>query len=356
MKQNFAILGGGNGGQVIAAYLKLCGKHVTFYDRFAPVLEPIRARGGIQLEGVSKTGFARLDLITDDVPQAVAGAEVIFVVLPAFAHAYVAEQLAGCLTDGQTVIVCPGSTGGALEFRAIWDRAGVTAKVRLCETNSLFYSARAKDAVATINGVKDVLSVAALPASDTQAIIDDLADVYPQLIPAKNVLETSLNNMNAVVHPVPVLLNAGRIESGVPFRHYVDGVTPAVGDLVEQLDRERVAVGEAYGLDVLSFRKSYEVYYHVTGDRLSDLCQKSTAHVGIMAPAALDSRLITEDVPMGLVPMSALGKAAGVPTPIIDSVITLAGALVGRDFWSTGRTLESLGIAGLTKEELLKQL
>lgn len=94
--------------KLISAYLKLCGKHVTLYDRFPQVLAPIRTRGGIQLEGVSKTGFAKLDQICEDVAQAVDGAEIIFVVLPAFAHAYVAQELAGCLVDGQTVVVCPG--------------------------------------------------------------------------------------------------------------------------------------------------------------------------------------------------------------------------------------------------------
>ena len=68
------------------------------------------------------------------------------------------------------------------------------------------------------------------------------------------------------------------------------------------------------------------------------------------------SRLIVEDVPMGLVPISALGRAAGVPTPIIDSVITLTGALVGQDFWKSGRTMESLGIAGLDREQLVARL
>ena len=164
MKQNFAVLGAGNGGQVIAAYLKLKGKRVTLYDRFPQVLEPIRARGGIQLEGVAETGFAQLDLVCDEVAPAVQGAEIIFVVLPAFAHAYVAEQLAGCLEDGQTVIVCPGATGGALEFRTIWDKAGCAAKVRLCETNSLFYAARAHEAIAAISGGKAELSQAALAA------------------------------------------------------------------------------------------------------------------------------------------------------------------------------------------------
>lgn len=83
---------------------------------------------------------------------------------------------------------------------------------------------------------------------------------------------------------------------------------------------------------------------------------KITADSVYCTVGELDSRLIVEDVPMGLLPISALGKAAGVPTPIIDSVITLAGALVKQDFWQTGRTLKSLNIAGLTREELLARL
>lgn len=351
MKRSFAVLGGGNGGQAIAAYLKLCGKQVSLYDRYPEVLEPIRAQGGIMLEGVSRTGFARLDGICSDVAQAAEGAEVIFVVLPAFAHAYVAEELAGCMCGGQTVVVCPGATGGALEFRAVWERAGCKAKVRLCETNSLFYAARAQGGRAVISGVKEELSLAALPSGDTEAVIEDLADVFPQLIPAANVLETSLNNMNTVVHPLPVLLNAGRIESGVPFRHYMEGITPAVGELVEKMDQERVAVGAAYGLKILSLREAYVHYYGVTAEKMSDLCHMTQAHAGIMAPGVLDSRLIMEDVPMGLVPIAALGRAAGVATPIMDAVITLTGALVGRDFWQSGRTLESLNIAGIRKEK-----
>ena len=47
---------------------------------------------------------------------------------------------------------------------------------------------------------------------------------------------------------------------------------------------------------------------------------------------------------------------AGVPTPIMDAVITLCGALVKRDFRKEGRTLESLGIAGLDRDSLLAKL
>ena len=72
------------------------------------------------------------------------------------------------------------------------------------------------------------------------------------------------------------------------------------------------------------------------------------AHASIMAPAVLDSRLVVEDVPMGLVPIAELGRAAGVPTPIMDAVITLCGALVKRDFRKEGRTLSPSALPGWT--------
>ena len=115
-------------------------------------------------------------------------------------------------------------------------------------------------------------------------------------------------------------------------------------------------MGKAYGLDILSLRDAYVHYYHCQAERMSDLCHMTEAHANIMAPGVLDSRLVMEDVPMGLVPIAELGKAAGVPTPIMDAVITLCGALVKRDFRKEGRTLESLGIAGLDRDGLLAKL
>jgi opine dehydrogenase len=42
----------------------------------------------------------------------------------------------------------------------------------------------------------------------------------------------------------------------------------------------------------------------------------------------------------------------GVATPIIKSVVDLSSALVGIDFWKEGRTVEKLGIKGMTVREL----
>ena len=51
---------------------------------------------------------------------------------------------------------------------------------------------------------------------------------------------------------------------------------------------------------------------------------------------------------------SEIGHQLGVPTPIMDSVITLTKALLGRDFEAERRTVARCGIAWMTAEALLE--
>jgi opine dehydrogenase len=50
--------------------------------------------------------------------------------------------------------------------------------------------------------------------------------------------------------------------------------------------------------------------------------------------------------------MSSLGRVAGVATPVIDGLIALASAMLGRDFRGEGRNLEALGLAGRSVAEI----
>ena len=54
--------------------------------------------------------------------------------------------------------------------------------------------------------------------------------------------------------------------------------------------------------------------------------------LGIKAQSSLDNRYLTEDVGYTLVLFTELARLAGVPTPTMDAVITIASVLLGRDF------------------------
>jgi opine dehydrogenase len=75
--------------------------------------------------------------------------------------------------------------------------------------------------------------------------------------------------------------------------------------------------------------------------------------LGIGAQGQLDHRYLTEDIGYGLVWLSDLGRRVGVATPVIDAVIQVGSTVLARDFRAEGmRTMASLGLAGLSVEEL----
>ena len=69
--------------------------------------------------------------------------------------------------------------------------------------------------------------------------------------------------------------------------------------------------------------------------------------LGIAAQPQLDHRYLTEDVGYSLIFLADLAARLGVPTPVIDAVITIASVVLARDFRREGvRTLSTLGLDG----------
>ena len=354
METTIAVIGAGNGGTAIAGYLASQGAKVNLCDLFPQFLEGIQKAGGIDLTLDGVTARQTLNKVTTDVAQTIAGVHLIMVVTPSFTHRMIAEACAPYLEDGLVVVLNPGRTGGALEFLAVIRAKGCTKDIVVAETQTLIYSCRkVGDNAVEIYGVKKEVDLGAFPANRTQTVLDLLHPSYPQFAPAKNCLETSLSNIGALFHPTPVLLNIGRIENDKNgYRYYWDGITPSVAVLVKAIDQERMAVAQAYGVKVLSaeewLRQSYDTY----GDNLYELLQHNQAYADIKAPKTIDARYVTEDVPMSLVPISELGRIAGVPTPNIDSVITLTSTIYRKDFRKEGRCAENLGIQGMSKDQV----
>jgi opine dehydrogenase len=358
-RTRYTVIGAGNGGKAMAAHLALMGFPVALYNRTLEHIDAIKTRGGIDLvagweEGPS--GFGKLALVTSDMAEALERADVVMVVVPATAHADVARAASLHLRDGQVVVLHPGRTGGALEFVHVLGQCGCEANVTVAEAETLIYAARSEGpAQARIFRIKDAVPLAALPATHTPKVLEALFDAYPRFIDGKNVLQTSLNNMGAIFHPTLTLLNAGRIEStGGEFQFYIDGVTPSVARVLEALDRERVTVAASLGIRARTGMEWLRMAYDAKGEDLHEAIHNQPGYRGIRAPATLNHRYITEDVPMSLVPIAALGQQYGVSVRGIDSIIRLACIIHRTDYWRRGRTLESLGIKELSVGEIMR--
>ncbi len=350
-----AVLGAGHGGKAMAAEMAARGFAVTLYNRTYARIEGISLRGTIELRTEDgRDLIAPLHKITADIGEALKDVELVMVVVPASGHRDMALAAAPYLRDEHVVVLHPGRTGGALEFRQALTEGGCRSKPIICEAETFLFAARSNGpAEARIFRTKFSVPVAAFPANRTQEGLALLTQVYPQFIPAKNTLYTSLNNMGAVFHPALTLLNAGWIEARQgDFQFYMDGVTPATSRVLAALDRERVTVAAALGIRAQTAEEWLERAYGAVGNNLYEAMHANPGYEGIKAPNMIQHRYIFEDVPCSLVPIALIGQQYGVDTTCIRSIIKLANVVHGTDYWRTGRTLERLGIKGISVSEL----
>ncbi|MEW6141465.1 MAG: NAD/NADP octopine/nopaline dehydrogenase family protein, partial [Thermodesulfobacteriota bacterium] len=263
----FCVVGAGNGGCAMAVDLALRGFPVTLYSSDKGKLVEVE-RLGLTVEGAIE-GAVRCMRLTNSPREAAEQARVIMVVVPAFMHSVAAERFAPYLEDGHVVVLNPGRTLGAVEFEHVLRENGCLAQVTVSEAQSLLYASRiVGPGRVRVFSVKRRVEVAALPSWRTQEVVKVLNQAWPQFVAADNLLETSLDNIGAILHPTPTILNVSRIEAGDPFDYYHEGVSPTVAHLLGCLDAERLAVARSLGVRVRSLAKWLEDAYGSTGSNL----------------------------------------------------------------------------------------
>ena len=345
-----AILGAGHAGRAMAGDLGLRGAPVALWNRTAANIAVLRARGGVEVEGEVE-GFGRVRLITDDLEHALADARLIIVNVPAFAHGTLGGALRPLLARRPDGGAQPGpNLRGPGVPPGPRSAAGCAADVVVAEAATNLMTARSTGpAQSYIARVKHAVPVAALRPARTAEVVAALNEWYPQFTAAASTLETSFSNVGAVIHPAITLLNAARIENDQGrFEFYMDGISPRVAGVLEAVDRERRAVAALLGVEVQSLVEWLASAYRATGSDLFEAVRANEGYRGITAPSTLEHRYILEDVPMSLVPIASAGRAFGLKSQAIESLILLAGLIMDTNYWTRGRTLESLGLAGLS--------
>lgn len=349
------VLGGGHGGYAAAVDFTLRGIAVslfTFSKERVALLKKEHNR--IEYEGVWGTGSCRIDKVTDNMKEAVEGAELIVMNVPGTGHEKYLSELKPYLRPETVLYMNPGHSGGALRAAKILGRG------RIAEANTLSYIARkTSETKVHVSSSDKPVKVGVFPAKETVSVLQEVRKAYPKVAAVRDVMESSLCNINAMFHPPGVLLNAGWIEhTHGDFLFYYEGITPAVGKVIKKLDEERLAVGRAYGLALDDF---VTVLYQAdsttkaaaqSGDPYR-ACQESEANKFIKAPHSLDHRYMHEDICSGLLPIAELGALAQVETPLTDAMVCMAEALMGRDYHREGVNLQKMGLSGCTLDEAM---
>lgn len=342
------VLGAGNGAYATAADWALGGHTVNMFnsEKHESALDFINEQGGIYTVGDIE-GFAKLAYVGTDMQRAIEGSELIIAVGPACSNEPFANAVKHFIRGNQVYIISPGSNGGALVTKKIFEKCENAKDVLIAETATLPYAARiikpgtVKIYLKLIGG----LYLSAIPFSRTDDALRCFRQGYPFAQAGESIFRTILQNANPIIHPAITVMNTSLIErTGGDFSFYEEGVTPAVGRLIEALDLERIEIGRALGLSIINDPEISVQQGYMTEANYSYGYTRAPGFKGIRAQESLKHRYLDEDVGYGLVFLAELGKSIGVKTPIMDSLIMMASVIADRDYRGEAiRTLEGIG-------------
>ncbi|GAA5632048.1 opine dehydrogenase [Acinetobacter calcoaceticus] len=353
-----AILGTGNAGCALAAKYTQQGHIVSLIKTSKSLHEEnfnvISQQQGIWLHDLDDSQkFIKIFKITRDIKDGLQDAEMVIILTQSIHHESVAEKISDLIPDTCKIIfTIPGNLGSLYLYKKIG------SKVIYAEGESTPYDARLeKPGVVKILFKNRRNAVSFLPKSKADEglkYISTLVDTYK--FKRQNLVESALHNPNLVVHTIGVIMSASRIEMMKgEFWMYKESFSPAIWNLINELDAEKNMIIEAFKgeklsyLDACKFRNaddlsmdSYEVFkgYAETG--------------GPKGPDSLETRYLHEDVANGLCLLSMLGKLLNIETPVTNSLITIASSLVQYNFTKNARTLDNLGLGHLNTEQLVE--
>ena len=217
-------------------------------------------------------GFAPIESISDDMADIIPGRDIVIVSVPQQAHKSYAVTMSTWLEAGQTVLIMPGATGGAFEFLQVFESNSSVNDIILAESQTFSLVSRIIDAKSVmISKIKNTVRVSALPAIMNRTLLESLNRLPLNFDLAESVLETSLGNVNAMLHPAPMILNSGLIESQCGgFLHYHDLISETVGKFIERMDSERLRIAQALSVDSASLIEWLGEVYNAVGETLCE--------------------------------------------------------------------------------------
>lgn len=329
----FCIIGAGNTGKAYAAYLSQLGHDIILYDRDQKRLEPIR-QNGLNASGQVEGHFT--PFVTHNLPDAIAGRDCLLLCTVASGHLPVAQALSGYLEKSQKILVTNGCWG-AVEFDMALGKEAAAKGGSIAETGGQLLLCSSPDPSSIfVKTVKKSIQAACTRPSQTAAMLEQLSTAFPQLTPAGNVLETSLNNSNPIIHGPLALCNFTRMENGEAYALFGDGLTRHVAMLAEALDGERVEIMRACGVQPQTCLELLNASWPKPEASIYNVFHNNPSYTVTRGPKTLNHRYLTEDLPYGLVPLAKLARKYRVKTPCLDSLLFLFSTLMDTDYLESG--------------------
>lgn len=276
------VLGGGAGGQAMAADLALAGMQVRLYElqEFEESVENIMKDEKIEIIGeeanarnFKRRGIAKLDLITTNMEDALEGVELINLVVPAIGHEKFFEKIIPYLTGGEIVNIFPDNFSSLLLKQKLREK-NIDIDIMIGGWSSLPYACRRRGVESgkiELANRTVKLRGDTLPSKDWNKFLRVMRDFPPfdhtEIEKGDTMLDIGLSNPNPVVHVPGSVLNVAQMENyGRPekiygdekanYSLYIQGTSPSVAKVMIEFYKEECQIADAIGINIADYPTS----------------------------------------------------------------------------------------------------
>ena len=351
------VLGGDCAGLAVAGRLARGGHRVVLWEAppAAGPTAPPREHRQLRLSGAGGEAVAPLAITTSAPFEAMAAGDVLVTCASLHEQAVFNDLLLPLVEPRHMLVLLPGGLSSLAHAKWLRDRGrGVAGLPTLAEsdTSPVVCHLVGPDHI-HVSAVVDGPGFGVFPASRTAATMATLQELFPCSRAYPHVVAAALAAVASFLRAPALLMNAAVVEhAGAGFSPFRDGFTLGVSRVGEALDAERLALAAALGLDLPTAAEELCAWGIGPRGDLWAAVNGSFALTQVADPEATPLERLADDVGFGLRLWVELAGQLGVPAPVTRSLVELHAAAIGPDRRQMDRSLDDLGIAGMTAAAL----
>ena len=322
------IIGSGQVGIALAVFLMRADKDVLIFcdDQHLGVLK--KNRNNISVKGLIEGDF-KLNT-TNDIKTFAMNVSIVFVVTPSYAHNHVYKNFIVHLLPNTVVVNITGNFSSLL-YEDNYGRDKILADITLSPIG-----VRYKNSILDIICTKKTVMVASTTETKTETVYSKIRDLLPCQLTLGDPIQSGLTNVAGICHPGLLIFNAGRIGADEEdFYFNKDGITPEIAKLLTALDNERMQLLDRLGYPAKDLTLVMDEYYDEKFTTIYDFFKGSSVlNAQMICPKSMYGRYLEEDIPFVLIPWLQLAKKLGTDHLAIQTLISSACLLTGKDYFS----------------------
>lgn len=356
---NVTIIGGGNIGTLMAAEIAKAGHDVSIYtnkiESWNTTIEVADNKNNLLFE-------AQIKKITDDLNEALAHADMIFITYPAFKFDELAEEMIKLVSGKEAIGIIPGSGGAEFAFKPLIEKGctlfgfqRVHSIARLCEYGKRVF----------MLGRKPDISIASIPSGAAEKISNILTDIFKipcNILP--NYLNLTLTPSNPILHTTRLYTMFKEWRKGVTYNKnilFYEEWTDEASDMLIKCDNEVQSLCNKIPLDLSMVKSLKDHYESYDIEAMTKKISGIEAFKGLTSPMKeedggyipdFESRYFTADFPFGLKIIKDMAELFELETPYIDIVWKWYEECVSSQ--ESRGNVKKFELKGITKEEFIK--